>query len=194
MSKLKIVMALILTLVVILSGCTPNNDQRLAEMAAQHEARQVQQNQQLAELQEHVAEGSKELVAADARAREQAATLARELQAERAKIGEARDVMESERRELARQRHRDPIVAEAIAGAALLVACVLPLVVCRHLLRQPENTASADVAAAELLLQDLVAERPLLSPRPLPAAIDFDGDSSVDAPSSPPAAPMLPSE
>ena len=57
-----IVAALILTVI----GCDENA--RLAEMAERHLDRQAEQNRQMAELHRQVADGSRELVAADAKA------------------------------------------------------------------------------------------------------------------------------
>jgi hypothetical protein len=58
----------------------------------------------------------------------------------------------------------DPIVAAAITNIGLLVACLLPLVVCWYLLHRRVEPVD-DQAVAEVLLEDLVTDRPLLLPR-----------------------------
>ena len=57
--------SLIATLIVTAIGC--DEDERLAEMAERHSARQAEQNRQMADLQKEVAEGTRQLVEADAR-------------------------------------------------------------------------------------------------------------------------------
>ena len=155
-----IVAALMLTAI----GCDEEENKRLAEMAERHMERQAEQNRQVTELQREVAEGSRRLVEADAQARQEMVTLQREVQAERNEVGRQRDVLEGERRELAAKRRLDPIVAAAITNVGLLLACLLPLVLCWYLLTCRVEPAD-DQAVAEVLLEDLVADRPLLLPR-----------------------------
>ena len=154
-------MPIILILIVMMIGCDRDENRRLAEMAERQLQRQAEQNRQNAELQQQVAEGSRQLVEADARAREGMVTLHRDVQAERSEIGRQRDRLEVERRDLAMQRKLNPIIAAAITNTGLLLACLLPLVLCWYLLHRPIEPAD-NQAMAELLLEDLVAERPLL--------------------------------
>ena len=78
-------------------------------------------------------------------------------------LGRQQDELEADRRALAAQRHIDPIVAGAITTTGLLLACLLPLVLCWYLLhRGPDD--NIDAAVSELLIQDLVSEQPLLQP------------------------------
>lgn len=162
-----IVAALILTVI----GCDENA--RLAEMAERHLDRQAEQNRQMAELHRQVADGSRELVAADAKAREELAALQREVQTERAETGRQRDELERERRSLAAERRQDPIIAAAITSVGLVLACLLPLLLGWHLLRAPAN--DADRLIAEVLVEDLVSEHPLLTRASAsPRAITYD--------------------
>ncbi len=140
-------------------GCDKNK--RLAEQAERHAARQAEQNVRMAEAQREVAEGSRRLVEADAEARKEMVALQREVQTERVDMGRQRDLLESDRRQIAEQRYTDPIIADAITQVGLLLACVLPLLVCWQLLRGPTEPAD-ESAVAELLLQDMVAEHPIL--------------------------------
>lgn len=158
-----------------LLGCgSGSNDVELAALAMDAADRQAEQNRQMAELQDHVARGAEELVAADAEARKEMSSLSRELQTERSEIGRQRDELESERKAIAKQRHRDPLISAAITHAAWILACLLPLVVCVYLLRRPAGVEE-DGLVAQVLIEDALAERPLLfsrseAPRALPRA------------------------
>jgi hypothetical protein len=79
----------------------------------------------------------------------------------------------------------DPIVAAAITNTGLLAVCALPLVLCWYLLH-PRVEPADDQVVAEVLLQDLVADQPLLSPRMEDRrAIGIAGEaSSLSGPSS----------
>ena len=156
---------MILPMVVMLMwatiGCDENENARLAQMAEQNLQRQAEQNQRMADLQREIAAGTQLLVQADAEARKEILAVQQQLQGEQARIGQQRDVLEQERRTIALQRHRDPLIAQAIAGIGLLLACLLPLVLCWHLLREPTEPAD-DGLVAEVLLADLVAPDSLL--------------------------------
>jgi len=98
-TRLVIPIVAILTLTMI--GCDENENKRLAEMAEKQLERQAEQNRQTSELQREVAAGARQLVEADAKAREEMVTLQRAAQAERSEIGRQRDALEDERRDLA---------------------------------------------------------------------------------------------
>ena len=155
---------IVAALMLMAIGCDEDENKRLAEMAERHLERQAEQSRQVTELQREVAEGSRRLVEADAQARQEMVTLQREVQAERSEVGRQRDLLEGERRDLAAKRRLDPIVAAAITNIGLLLACLLPLVLCWYLLTRRVEPAD-DQAVAEVLLEDLVADRPLLLPR-----------------------------
>jgi hypothetical protein len=155
---------LYLALIVLLltAGCQ-NKDERLAQMAERHEARQAEQNQRMADLQKQVAEGSKRLVEEDAKAREALTTMQSALRADQSEIGKQRDALEADRREIAVQRNRDPIVAAAIMQVGLYAACLLPLVLAGYMVWATRPSASQDDAiVSELLVTELAAEHPLL--------------------------------
>ena len=160
MILMPIVAALMLTVI----GCDEEENKRLAEMAERHLERQAEQSRQVTELQREVAEGSRRLVEADAQARQEMVALQREVQAERTEVGRQRDLLEGERRDLAAKRRLAPIIAAAITNIGLLLACLLPLVLCWYLLQRRVEPAD-DQAVAEVLLEDLVTDRPLLLPR-----------------------------
>jgi hypothetical protein len=155
------IMAIVAMLVLTSSGCDEEESKQMVQMAEKHLERQAEQNRQMSELHRQVADGANRLVEADAKAREEMVTLHRELQAERAEVGQQRDVLEEERRSIAAKRRWDPIIASAITNTGLVLACVLPLVLCWYLLH-PRVEPADDRAVAEVLLQDLVVSRPLL--------------------------------
>ncbi|MCY2995964.1 MAG: hypothetical protein NTY19_50155 [Planctomycetota bacterium] len=164
-------------------GCDENT--RLAEMAERHLDRQAEQNRQMVELQRQVADGSRELVAADAKAREELMALQRDVQTERTETGRQRDELEKERRSLAAERRMDPIIAAAISNVGLVLACLLPLVLCWRLLRAPDD--AADRLITEVLIENLVAEHPLLAPTSLlPRAIGYAPNAANPRSTDPP--------
>ncbi|MEQ9066228.1 MAG: hypothetical protein RLO18_05865, partial [Gimesia chilikensis] len=126
-----------LTLILLIGvSCSPDENSRVAELATQQLERQADQNRRMSELQQEVASGSRELVEADANARQEMVTLQREMQTERNEIGHQRDQLEAERREIADRRNRDPIIAAAITRVAFVVVSLLPLLICWLLLQQ----------------------------------------------------------
>jgi type VI protein secretion system component VasF len=80
------------------------------------------------------------------------------------RLDDQRQSIEVERQSLAAARQREPIVAEAIGAAALLLAALLPLLLAAYALRQLK-AGSTDEAVKEVLVRELV-EGPLLTERP----------------------------
>ena len=72
---------LIMTAVLsMMIGCDKNENARLAQMADEHLQRQAEQNRQMSDLHLEVAEGSRRLVEADAKARQEMVAAPRQLQ------------------------------------------------------------------------------------------------------------------
>ncbi|MCH9653127.1 MAG: hypothetical protein K0U86_05915 [Planctomycetes bacterium] len=160
-----------LTLILLTgASCSSDENSRVAELATQQLERQSDQNRRMAELQQEVASGSRKLVEADARARQEMVVLQREIQAGQNKIGHQRDQLEAERREIADSRNRDPIIAAAITRVAMVGVSLLPLLICWLLLQQKVEPVGEN-EIAELLLDDLVSSEPRLMP---PAKTDPD--------------------
>lgn len=157
-------------------GCDEN--ERLAEYAKNSVEQQTKQNEQIAkqnsevtQQNRQVAEGAQKLVEADAKARQELVTaqktLHEGLRAERMTLDQQRSEIEHERKDIAGQRHRDPLIANAINGSVLLVACLLPLIICVYLLSGLHKDRGDESALNELLVTELTAECPrLLLPRP----------------------------
>lgn len=163
---MKIVAFVTLTtlLLLMMTGCEKSPDDRLVNMAQEQVARQAEQNRQAAELHKQLVEGSKQLVQADARAREELTVLQHDLRADQADIGRQRDQLEAERRQMADQRHRDPLIAAAIMNVGLVLACLLPLIVAVYVLWAVGHSRQSDDAVTELLVEELVADQPRLLP------------------------------
>ena len=154
-------LAMLLVTILLMVGCEDQTDERLLNMAQRHSQRQAEQSQQMLEMQQEVAAGSRELVEADARARE-------ELVAQQSGLNQQRDQLEQERKAIATQRYRDPLIAAVITHLGLLTLCLLPLVICWQLLKQPVEPVS-DQELSEILLNDLVSPEPqFLLPRDQP--------------------------
>ena len=167
----RLLMTITAMLMLAVTGCEEDENARLLEMADRHMKSQAEQNKQMTELQREVVKGSRQLVEADARSREEMIALQRDVQAERAEVGHQRDALEEDRRALAASRYLDPIVATAITNTGLILACLLPLVLCWYLLHR--NPDDVDAAVNDILIEDFVTENPvLLPPRPARRTIE----------------------
>jgi hypothetical protein len=139
--------------------------------------------QEMVQLQREMAEADatarqellgiqEELVRRDADGREELNTLQREthaaVAAQQETLDRHRQAVEDERRKLAEERHRAPIIAAAITQVGLVLACLAPLALCAYLLYVLRHTAADDdPAVTELLIEELAGDRPkLLAPRP----------------------------
>jgi hypothetical protein len=152
-----------LTLIPFLTlvGCS-SDDQRLVDLSRQSLDRQAEQNRLVATNNQQVIDATNKLVEADAQSRRENAQLQHELQSERSGINLQRDTLEQERRQIADQRNRDPIVAESIKTAAGLIVAALPLILCLFLLWGLFHR-SDDEAVADLLIEELVTRQPLFA-------------------------------
>ncbi len=101
-------------------------------------------------------------------------------------IDRERDLMEQERRQIAAERASAPVVAEAVKFVGGLIVCSLPLIVVIYLLRcLRRGNDGPDAAMVEVLVEELVADRPGLLSRPrspaLPQASADDATASSTA-------------
>ena len=179
-----------LTMTLLLAaGCADSRDEEFRQLAQQTIRQQEKQNERLAKQSQQIAEASKHLVANDSRARKEMiaahATLQKELQTERANINQQLSGLESERREIARQRGRDPIIAQTISGIGLTLACLLPLFLAGYVIYSLNRSSDDSDALSEMLVMEIVAEKPkllLIVPRPVAAlehASPQDDDESA---------------
>jgi hypothetical protein len=169
----------LILLILLLTGCGRSTDERLLQQAEKHAAQQAETHRQTARQQQEVAESSRRLVEADAKARQEMASMQNGLREDQAEVGRQRDQLETERRELASQRYRDPIIASAIVNVGLVLAALLPLLVCVYVLWFVVRTRDADEAVTEMLVEEIVSEKPRILPPvvPLPALVQ---ESVVD--------------
>ena len=131
------------TLLVPVVGCQTESEQ-VAEVAREAAQRQAEQSKQMVQLQNQVAEGSRRLVEAEAKARADMTAIQRDLQQSQTEIGRQRDQLEVERRQIATERYWDALLGNSITAAAALLACLLPLLLCWALLRRPSHDHEAD--------------------------------------------------
>ncbi|MCY2993235.1 MAG: hypothetical protein NTY19_35935 [Planctomycetota bacterium] len=174
-----------IALIILLIGCG-ETDPRVVQVAMESTRLQAEQNRRMGELQQQVAEGTKQLVDADSQARQQLAELQRELRTDQAEVSRQRDALESERREIAKDRYWDSILGTSIYTGAGLLACLLPLLLCGWLLHATRDKQGTDEALAELLVEELVTDRPLLLPprKPVPLLPHQAAPQSTSAPGS----------
>ena len=116
---------------------------------------------------EQIVGASRQLVEADAKARGELIELQQNLQegvqTERQSLDRQHEEMEAERQIIARQRHRDPLIAAAIVNTGVLLACIAPLLLAFWVLRSSWGQESAGVD--ELLIHELTTETPVLLPQ-----------------------------
>jgi hypothetical protein len=137
-------------LALVASGC----DERVAEVAREAADRQAQQNEVMARLQQQVAKGTHDLVAADAAARRDFVAVHHDLQAERHGLERARTALEVERQTLARDRRTESLLVAIVPLASGAVLLTILLLFLRQTLQQ--STDGVDAELNELLLVELV--------------------------------------
>ena len=162
-------------LLATIGGCGKAPDERLANFAQQTMSEQARQNDRMADQSQAVvaeshqlAKTAKELVEHDAEARRELIAaqqeLTSQLNGQQSAIHTGHQQLEQDRREIAEQRHREPITAAAIQNIGLTLACLLPLVVAVFVIRQMQSQEPDHAAVAELLILEMTADEPRLLP------------------------------
>ena len=149
MSRTLLVVA-VAVLLVPLMGCG-HSDERLARLAEQSLRQQAEQNREMSELNHEVTQTHQELIG-----------LQHDLEGQQAEVNQQRDQLESERREIAGQRYRDPIIAAAITGLGVVMACLAPIVLAIYLLRTVHHQEPSDAELAELLVREIASDQSVL--------------------------------
>jgi hypothetical protein len=165
-----------IAIVLIAIGCQSDSD-RVAELASRHATQQAELSRETVKLQNELVEGTQKLVEADAQARRDFLELEGKLDEQRVEVGRRHDELESERREIAKQRYRDPLVANALLAVATLLACLLPMLLAGWLLRSQLNETD-DYTATEMLLDEITARHPTLASPSRPAMNHDSNDST----------------
>ena len=159
---------LLMTTLLLATGCGDSRDERYRRLAEHALDEQAQQNKRLAEQSKQIVDASKRLIEGDAEARRDLLAaqkqLSSELHSERAGIDRQREEMEQERRNIATQRHRDPVIAQAINAFGLTLACLLPLLLAAYVIRAVNQDGDDSAELGKLLVMEITAEQPLLLP------------------------------
>ena len=182
MEKRKTMLILLIAGLATMIGC--DGDRRLAEMAQDATRRQAEQNQEMIRLNREVAASHQRVIEADAQSRQEVLQVQRELierdeqgrqelnalqrdsqtaiHQERSSLDHQHEKLDDERKEIAKQRNRDPIVAAAITGLGVILACLAPIVLAIYLLRTVHRQEPTDAELAELLVQEMASDKPVL--------------------------------
>ena len=124
-------------------------------MAQESTKVQAQQNQSTAELAREATENQRRIVESVEQSRQDLVGLQQSLDKQQASL-------ESERRALAVARHRESLLVPVLSTTGLLLITSLPLVLCWYLLRGLQHETADDEAVSRLLMQEIVAEQPVL--------------------------------
>ena len=158
----------------LLISCVQSDEGRLAEIAAEHNRQQARQHQEMVELHQEVAAGTKRLVEADSNARKDWQVMSRDVQAQQ-------NQLESDRRSLASQRQWDSLLASSFWGLGTLAVTALPLVLCWYLLHGLRHETTDEAVVNEILIAEFTSDSPLLLPvPPAPLAIDHQTNASEE--------------
>lgn len=142
--------------------------------------RQAELNRSILQQNREIAEAAHKLVEADARSRQDFVGLQQQVQAERQALIRQQELIDGERRQLAEERHREPILANALVHAAYLLAIAMCLAFCWYLARR--LTADSDEAGLrDVLLAEIVSNRPILLPAPAVPAIGHQPQRALPA-------------
>jgi hypothetical protein len=143
----------------MLSGCS--SDGRLANLAEQVVHEQAAQNQRAVESSQAIAQGSQQLVTADAQARTDLIDLQHALRHDQAEIAEQLTELEAERREVAQDRLLDSAMGNGLVTLGLVCAALAPLLLAAisllGLWREPTREEEGHILVDELskgLLED----------------------------------------
>ena len=163
----------------LVCGCGSPDD-RLVELSEQSAARQAEQNQQIARQSREVTAAVHDLVAADAKARDDLLkaqkSLQQEIQAERTRLDARRSQIDRDAADLAAAEQSEPLIAAAITALGILLACLLPLLLCGYLLRALASDPGSDELAT-VLTYELIAAEPFEIVNSMPVAAQLEGDS-----------------
>jgi hypothetical protein len=137
------------------------------------------------ELQQEVAGGTRELVAADAESRKDLVAVHRELLSERARLESGWTELERERRRLSGERRTESLLVAALkpAGGLLLVVSVLWFSWYALFSARSDGQVEAELNA--FLIDELASGQPLLTSGERPPRIGREPASPADD-SSPP--------
>jgi hypothetical protein len=150
-----------ITIGMLVVGC--DSDQRVVELSRESLNRQAEQNHEMARQNQAVTATTQQLIKSETDVQHDASQLHEQLHTERSAIDQQRHDLEGERRSLADERQRDSILGQAIPGVVAMIVAALPLIVCWYLARSMFVSVSDDSTAAEILIEQLATQGPLLT-------------------------------
>ncbi|WP_254509409.1 hypothetical protein [Anatilimnocola floriformis] len=154
------------SLLTLMVGCS--SDSRLGDLAQQVTHEQAVQNQRVADSTQRIAQGSQQLVEADAKARRELIEMQNALRQDQAELAKQRDALEVARAEVAEDRLTDSQTANSIIAVGVLFAAVAPLVLAGislvGLWREPTREEEGNVLIDELT-RELISDQPARLPR-----------------------------
>lgn len=153
------ILPLWITLATLMSGC----DDRVAKVSREAADRQAEQNRAMARLQQHVADGTRSLVTADAEARRDFVAVHQGLQSERQVLDQAWNTLEAERLAVAQDRRTESLLAQVIPVLGWVVLLAVLLTFLRQVLQRSTPTDPVDAELNQLLIQELL-ESPSIRP------------------------------
>ncbi|MCH8047139.1 MAG: hypothetical protein IID44_25840 [Planctomycetes bacterium] len=160
------ILMLLAVATILMTGCEENGNEnsRVAKVAVEAAERQAKQNEEMARLNRETAEGAKRLVEADAQARKELTEMQHDLQAEQAEVGEQRDQLEAERKQIAGQRRTESMLGPILKGCAAAAVIAVTIGYCWSLLFSLRRQDDAGQVLSELLVDELLSEKPVLLP------------------------------
>jgi hypothetical protein len=147
-----------ITALILTSGC----DERATQIALEAADRQAQQNTTMAELNQEVATGTRELVEADSQARREIVGVHRDLQAERTRLDTGWNALEQERRQIASQRRTESMLVPVTKIVGGLALAVVLLGFCWYVLLAARRNDDTDAQLTELLIDEILPDEPPL--------------------------------
>jgi hypothetical protein len=147
-------------MLILMGGC----DDRATQIAREAANRQAQQNTSMAELNQQVAGGTRRLVEADAKARQDFVGVHRDLGAERLRLDAGWNSLENERQQIAGQRRTESMLVpltELVGGLAVVVTL---LGYCWYALVAARRNKGTDAELNEFLVCELLPGEQLLPP------------------------------
>ncbi len=145
-----LMMIALLLAMIAAEGCGSDSD-RVAQIALEASQRQAAQDQEMAKLNQTVAEGTRQMTAERGEANRQLLAMEQNLQTQR-------DDLDAERRSMGAARRRESLLAPVLTTIGALIVCALPLVLCWYLLHglgaESSETEVTGMLTEQLLLRD----------------------------------------
>ncbi|QDU29226.1 hypothetical protein ETAA8_43330 [Anatilimnocola aggregata] len=155
-----------MSLPLLMSGCSPPGDQRLAQFAELSVQQQARQNEAMATNVQELTRATDDLVKADAAARQELLTASREQQSAfrqaTAQIDQSRQLLDRERQALAEERARETRSVTVLSALLVLAPVLFPFALIAYLLYLARQPDPDDATLTEVLLSELTSDAPRL--------------------------------